>query len=87
MKKWKFKCVNCGNIQSYHDFKKLGLDDEKIRGIVYFSCIGRWMDNCKGEIGNGISPCNYTNGGLFDLSELKVVNEAGKKLSAFEFAK
>lgn len=83
-KNWKFKCPNCGNVQNSHDFKKLKVED--IEGIVYYSCIGRWMKNCKGEIGNKKSPCNYTNGGLFDLSKLKVIKD-GKKFSAFEFVK
>ncbi len=84
-KNWKFKCPNCGNIQSYNDFKKLGRKGLDIEYVVYFSCIGRWIDDCKGEIGNKISPCNYTNGGLFDLSKLKVKAKDDTMISVFEF--
>ena len=83
IKNWKFKCPNCGNIQCYHDFKKLKVED--IEGIVYYSCIGRWMDDCEGTIGSKTGPCNYTNGGLFDLSKLKVIKD-GEISSVFEFA-
>ncbi len=86
-KKWKFACPNCGNIQSYNDFKKLGRDGLEIESVVYFSCIGRWIDDCKGEIGNKKSPCNYTNGGLFNLAKLKVLKDGEKSSSVFEFAK
>lgn len=85
-KKWKFKCPNCGNIQSYEDFLKVDIAKEEIANVFYFSCIGRWMDDCKGEIGNKKSPCNYTNGGLFNFSKLRVIDEDGNKISVFEFA-
>lgn len=86
LKDWKFVCPSCGNVQCYWDFKKLGLKDSEIKDIVFFSCIGRWLDNCKGNIGNKKSPCNYTNGGLFNLSKLKVISDEGKTHSVFEFA-
>ncbi len=82
-KNWKFICPNCGNIQDYHDFEKLNV--KNIQDVVFFSCIGRWIDDCKGEIGNHKSPCDYTNGGLFDFSKVRVLKD-GKEISAFEFA-
>lgn len=83
-KKWKFKCVNCGHIQSIQDF--IDLKVEEPENYVYFTCIGRFMENCKGILGNKKSPCNYTLGGLFNLAKLEVIDEEGKKHSAFEFA-
>lgn len=67
-KKWKFVCPLCGNIQSAEDFLAIGVDPD---GKVHYSCIGRWTDS-DGTIFNGKSPCNYTCGGFFDLSEVKV---------------
>ncbi len=87
-KNWKFKCPNCGNIQSYHDFKeKTSIKEENIEGVVYFSCIGRWIKDSEGTITNKSSPCNYTNGGLFDFSKVRVIDKEGKEHSAFEFDK
>lgn len=83
-KKWKFKCVNCGHVQSIEDCQKLGVKDPQ--NYVYFSCIGRFIEGCKGELGNKKSPCNYTLGGLFNLAELEIIDEEGGKHSVFEFA-
>ena len=83
-KKWKFKCVNCGNVQCIDDLEKLGVKNPE--NYVYFSCIGRFMKNSKGEIGNKKSPCNYTLGGLFNFTKLYVVDDKGEKHSVFEFA-
>ena len=85
-KKWKFKCANCGNIQSYHDFKeKSSINEGDIQDVVYFSCIGRWLPNCEGNITNKKSPCNYTNGGLFNFAKIRLV-KGKRKISIFEFA-
>lgn len=84
-KKWKFVCPNCGHVQSYEDFLKTNIPKDEIANVLYFSCIGRWIEECKGELGNKKSPCNYTNGGLFNLARLEVVNENGSKTSVFEF--
>lgn len=85
-KNWKFKCPNCGNIQDYHDFDKLTtINKEEIENVVYFSCIGRWIEDSKGTITNKSSPCDYTNGGLFNFAKLEV-DFKGKKISVFEFA-
>ena len=82
-RQWKFVCPNCGNIQSGQEFIDVGIKDAS--GRVAFSCIGRWLGDCKGEIGNKISPCNYTNGGLFDFSTVRVVDQDGGEHSVFEF--
>lgn len=79
--KWKFVCCNCGNIQSIEDFKKAGIKNPDTK--VHFSCIGRWI-NGKGELGNKIQPCNYTIGGLFNISKLTILKD-GEKISTFKF--
>jgi len=91
-KQWKFKCPNCGHIQSIQDFIELrekGICD--IDGnTAYFSCIGRFdtriPENKIGTISDKKSPCNYTNGGLFCFAKTFVIDEQGKKHAVFEFA-
>ena len=83
-KKWKFVCPSCGGIQTIQDF--IDLKVEEPENYVHFSCIGRFTDGCKGEIGNKRSPCNYTNGGLFNFAKLKVLRDGEKSISVFEFA-
>lgn len=83
-KKWKFKCVNCKNIQSIQDFINLGVKNPQ--DYVYFSCIGRFKENTKGTLSNKSKPCNYTLGGLFNFSKLQVIGTDDKPHSVFEFA-
>jgi hypothetical protein len=54
-KNWKFKCSNCGHVQSIQDFIDTGIKEPETK--AFFSCIGRWTDG-KGELGNKKSPCN-----------------------------
>lgn len=82
---WKFICPNCGHIQTAIDFHELGMPDEQINRFLGFSCIGRYIDGCKGEFGNGIAPCNYTSGGLFNIAPLTVIAN-GAEHHMFEFA-
>lgn len=84
-RKWKFKCPSCGNVQTMQDF--IDLDVEHPEKYVHFSCIGRFMPESKGTIYNKLSPCNYTNGGLFNLAKVLVIDPDGTKHSVFEFAK
>lgn len=80
--KWKFVCCNCGNVQSIEDFEKHNIESPETK--VYFSCIGRWTGG-KGELGNKEKPCNYTVGGLLDISQLKIIKDKNE-ISAFKFA-
>jgi len=80
-RKWKFVCCNCGNAQSIEDFEKHNINNPEKK--VYFSCIGRYIGG-KGELGNNKTPCNYTLGGLIDISTLQV-DKDGNKISVFEF--
>lgn len=90
MRHWKFVCPNCKGIQTVNDF--LDLLDYQVdvnRDQAYSSCIGRYDPRIKpadiGTIGDGKSPCNYTNGGLFGLYKLVVIMD-GKETPCFEFA-
>ena len=81
---WKFVCPNCGNVQTPEEFRQFK-DKGAEPSHAYFSCIGRFMDNCKGTMGNKISPCNYTQGGLFILSQIIVTDEKGEQHKVFDF--
>lgn len=65
--KWKFVCPSCGHVQTPEDMKAVGAEDYQ----AFFSCIGRFKES-KGTIFNKKSPCNYTNGGFFNLSIVRV---------------
>ena len=75
IKGWQFQCPVCKGIQTANLFRKHNIDPN---GKVYFSCIGRWVNN----IG-----CDWTLGGLFLIHTLEVQNEAGEYCPVFEFAK
>lgn len=96
-KQWKWKCSNCGHVQSIADFlelKKLGIikAEEDVGTFVYFSCIGRFDTRIPKENVGTIydkkkrSPCNYTLGGLFVFANTFVIDEAGQKHPVFDFA-
>lgn len=95
IKQWKWKCSNCGHVQSIADFlelKKLGIikAETDVGELVYFSCIGRFdtripVENV-GTIFDKKSPCNYTLGGLFCFANTFVISESGEKHPVFEFA-
>lgn len=95
MKQWKWKCPNCGHVQSIADFlelKKLGIikAETDVGTLVYYSCIGRFdtriPEKDVGTLSDKKSPCNYTNGGLFCLTNIFIINESGKQIPVFEFA-
>ena len=91
MRNWGFACPNCKGVQTVNDFLilrdklKVAVKPEQ----VYNSCIGRFDPRIPvdqvGTIGDGKSPCDYTNGGLFGLYKLIVVTD-GKEIPCFEFA-
>lgn len=95
-KQWKWKCCNCGHVQSIADFlelKNLGIikAEKDVGTLVYFSCIGRYDTRIPkedvGTIGDKKSPCNYTLGGLFRFAKTYVINESGERIPVFEFAR
>lgn len=74
-KTWQFKCVQCGNVQTYHDFEKLGIESPE--HYVHFSCIGRFNEKKTG--------CDWTLGGLFTIHKVEVEDNEGKTHPCFEF--
>jgi len=73
-KKWKFKCIRCGNIQSAQDFidRKINPD-----GYVHFSCLGRF---------DKLLCCDWTLGGLLQIHKREVICEDGSIGPVFLFA-
>ena len=71
---WKFKCPNCGNIQSLQDFVNARIDNAE--GKFYYSCIGRYVKD-KG--------CNWTLGGLFQIHKTAIFKD-GVVVPVFEMA-
>ncbi len=69
LKKWKFKCVKCGGVQTPQEFIDIGEDPNH---YVYFSCIGRFIEN---------RGCDWTLGGLFQIHKKEVLSEDGKKVT------
>jgi hypothetical protein len=84
-KEWRFKYPNCSFVQTFNNFLKQGATKEDAQGMIGFSCIGRIMQNCKGELGNKIAPCNYAGGGLFRFNPI-IITENGKEQGYFDFA-
>lgn len=94
-KQWKWKCSNCGHVQSIADLielrnQKIVPPDFDAGTVAYFSCIGRFdtriPEKDVGTIWNKKSPCNYTLGGLFLFAKTFVINESGERVPVFEFA-
>lgn len=90
---WKFKCPNCGHVQSISDFielrrQKIVPADFDPGKVVYYSCIGRFDTRLKkvGTVWDKISPCNYTNGGLFCFANTFVISDSGERVPVFPFA-
>jgi hypothetical protein len=81
---WKFKCPNCGHVQTFNDFLKEGCSEDDAQGMIGFSCIGRIMKECKGELFNKKSPCNYAGGGLFRLNPIMIVRDC-LEMEYFDF--
>ena len=75
VKEWKFKCPQCGGVQTMQDFIDNKIDNPDTK--FYFSCIGRWVKD-KG--------CNWTLGGLLQMHKTEVTSEEGENIPVFEFA-
>lgn len=82
---WKFRCPVCGHVQSIEDFRPF-----KGRGAtaddVRFNCLGRFAGPKRRAFGgDGPGPCDYTTGGLFNVTPLTITTDEGPKHS-FDFA-
>lgn len=79
---WKFICPSCGTVISVADYKNAGAP----QGAIGFSCIGRYLPKCNEAFGGpGSGPCNYTNGGLFNIAPVIISND-GKQTPFFALA-
>lgn len=91
-RKWRYRCANCGHIQTPADFIELTAAGIWNPGpeTAYFSCVGRFdtriPDDQIGQIGDKKAPCNYTLGGLFCFAKTFVIKDVGVKIPVFEFA-
>jgi len=89
---WQFVCPACGHVQAVSDFrqyKDLGATPDDAR----FNCIGRYKmkqgKKVKKAFGDGDKkngPCDYTTGGLLNISPILVVTKDGKEHPVFDFA-
>lgn len=95
-KDWKWKCSNCGHVQTIADFielRDLGIlpAGTDVGQLVYFSCIGRFDTRIPkekvGTVWDKKSPCNYTLGGLFVFTDIFVISETGKRIPVFDFVR
>lgn len=78
-KQWRFKCPNCGTIQTVQDFLDLPMfksNPSNAQGYIAFSCIGRFVE------GKG---CNWTLGGLFQIHKTEVLMKGAPPRRVFEF--
>ena len=86
---WKFVCPICGTVASGADYVAAGLTLQQAEGQIAFSCIGRSLPAPRrafGEGGTGAGPCDYTTGGLLNVSPITIVDEDGKEHRRFAFA-
>lgn len=84
--KWRFKCPACGHVQAVEDFRAYK-DKGATADSANFNCIGRYGGAKRGAFEDkGPGPCNYTSGGLFNISPMVVVTEDGKEHRGFDFA-
>lgn len=79
---WRFVCPHCNTMQSARDFVEKASDaaamrEEIRKGIVGFSCIGRYIE--------GIG-CDWTLGGFLQIHEACVKTDDGKEIPVFRFA-
>lgn len=73
--KWKFVCPVCETGISIDDYLK---SESPLREIAY-SCIGRFLPKSQKAFGNEKiikgEPCDYTSGGLFNISPVEIDGE------------
>ncbi len=75
---WRFKCVQCGEVQTAQEFVDLGgMTPDEAKDHVFFSCIGRVVK------GRG---CDWSLGGLFKVHTCEILTPDGKLTPVFEFA-
>ena len=81
---WEFVCPSCGQIQKPEDFLPFFKEESKAINIAYFNCIGRYNGRANHIFANE-QPCNYTTGGLLNISPVTVIPESGEEIKVFDF--
>ena len=83
-----FICPMCHVVQSARDLISAGagktMDD--VERFVGFSCVGRFLDAPGPRRQPDGKPCNWTLGGFFQLHDLEVITEDGKRHPRFALA-
>lgn len=79
--KWRFKCPSCGFVASVEDWQKVGAP----QAAVAYSCIGRYTGSTQEFGSKQGGPCNYTTGGLFNISPVRVTDNEEHEWSCFAF--
>ena len=74
---WRFKCPQCGGVQTGRDFLEAGIPQADVEVRTYFSCIGRVVK------GKG---CDWSLGGLFKIHTVEILTPDGTLTPVFEFA-
>jgi len=81
MRKWKFRCVQCGNVQSHESVTERNPEIRNTSNWIFFSCEGRKTE--------GVG-CDWTLGGLFKIHRLEVFDDQKSEnphpVPCFEFA-
>ena len=75
-RKWRFRCVACGNIQSHESVTERNPRIGDTSRWIYYACEGRHTD--------GVG-CDWTLGGLFKVHKLEV-RDGERPVPCFEFA-
>lgn len=71
-KQWRFKCVQCGHIQTIQDFLNHNIEHPESK--VFYNCIGRYV--------SGIG-CDWSLGGLLQINTMTVIRD-GQPIPVFE---
>ena len=71
---WRFVCPSCGHVQTAMDFLRFK-DQGATPNTVYFNCIGRYDGHMDVPMYTTPGPCNYTSGGLLNISPVLVTDE------------
>jgi len=80
---WRFVCPACGNVAAVGDYRGRAPKGTSA-DVAFFNCIGRYTFDARPAFASGPGPCDYTSGGLFDISPIRVVTARGV-VSAFAF--
>ncbi len=82
---WQFVCPSCGHVQSPEDFRQYK-DQGATPDDARFNCIGRFNGHIHVDAfgGPGSGPCNYTSGGLLNISPVRVTDR-DEQMVSFDF--